>query len=87
MKTSGNSLESKAKMSIEEIVVLLNLKDEEIDTSDIPEVTDFSKYHLANEDQLKKIPKAILRALAAERLRTIEIVGQLSKKTVSESSA
>jgi hypothetical protein len=74
-------------MTTEEIIELLNLKDEDIDTSDIPEVTDFSNYHLANEEQLKKIPREILRAMVEERLRSIRIIEQLAKKAIPEQPA
>ena len=89
MKTSGNCLDSNGKMTAEELITLLNLEDKDIDidTSDIPEVTDFSKFRLAHGDELKKIPKELLRAMVEERLRTIEIVEQLAKKAAPHPQA
>ncbi|GHU16721.1 hypothetical protein FACS1894163_06590 [Spirochaetia bacterium] len=87
MKTLSNSSAYSEKLTTEEIIALMNLKDEDIDTSDIPEVTDFSRFHLVNEDELKKIPKEILRAILEERVRTQNIVSDLAKRTLQEPHA
>jgi hypothetical protein len=68
------------KLSTDKIVELMNLKDEDIDFSDIPRVTDFSNYRFVNEEELKKVPKDILRAMWEERMRTVEIVEELARK-------
>jgi hypothetical protein len=58
----------------------MNLRDEDIDFSDIPRVTDFSIYRFVNEEELQKVPKDILRAMWNERMRTVEIVEELARK-------
>jgi hypothetical protein len=87
MKISDNSSDSKTTLTTEEIIALINLKDEDIDTSDIPEVTDFSRFHLVNEEELKKIPKEFLQAIVAERIRSLNLVSDLAKRVVQEPHA
>jgi hypothetical protein len=87
MKTLGNASDSSAALTTEEIIALINLKDEDIDTSDIPEVTDFSRFHLVNEEELKKIPREFLQAIVAERTRSLNLVSDLAKRAVQEPHA
>jgi hypothetical protein len=87
MKTLDNSSDSRATLTTEEIIALINLKDEDIDTSDIPEATDLSRFHLVNEEELKKIPKDFLRAIVAERNRSLNLISDLAKRVVQEPHA
>ncbi|MDR3170937.1 MAG: hypothetical protein LBU17_04820 [Treponema sp.] len=73
---------SEASPDIDDLIELINLKDEDIDTTDIPQMSDFSGFHLTHEETLRQVPRDFLRAMLEERLATVELVEELAKKAV-----
>ncbi|MDR3341968.1 MAG: hypothetical protein LBT14_04115 [Treponema sp.] len=73
---------SEASPDIDELIELINLKDEDIDTTDIPQIGDFSGFHLIHEETLRQVPRDFLRAMLEERLETMGLVEELAQKAV-----
>jgi hypothetical protein len=71
-----------ASQDIDDLIELINLKDEDIDTTDIPQMSDFSGFHLTHEATLRQVPPDFLRAMLEERLATMELVAELAKKAI-----
>lgn len=69
-------------LMIDEIVRLTTMKDENIDFSDIPKITDFSCGHFPNEELLKRVPKEILRSIIDQRTEAGDITKKLSLQLV-----
>jgi hypothetical protein len=66
----------------DELIELINLKDEDIDTTDIPRISDFSGFRLVHEEALRQVPRDFLRAMLEERLETMKLVEELAQKAV-----